>query len=199
MPWSRSGTGALGQRHDLPPHDAAGSASWVVHTTWNEGGRRRQSKRSFRTKQEAKDQLTRFLGVHQTGAFVAPSRMTLAEFVDPWIDGLANQGRRPSTLAGDRHDLALYVLPRPGGMALQDIRVTDIDSLFAHLLRAGRRSGGGLSMATVNHVHTALNKLFNDAERTGLVTKNVVRVSTHPLLTAARAAGRRWRCARPRS
>jgi hypothetical protein len=78
---------------------AAGSAAWVVHKTWNEGACRRQSKRSFRTKQEAKDELTRFLGAHQTGAFVAPSRMTLAEFVDPWIDGLANQGRRPSTLA----------------------------------------------------------------------------------------------------
>jgi integrase len=44
-------------------------------------------------------------------------------------------------------------------------------------------------MATVNHVHTALNKLFNDAERKGLVNKNVVRVSTHPTLTTARAAG----------
>jgi hypothetical protein len=91
-----------------------GSASWVVHTTWNEGGRRRQSKRSFRTKQEAKDELTRFLRAHQTGAFVAPSRMTLAEFVEPWLDGLANQGRRPSTLAGYRHNLGLYVLPRVG-------------------------------------------------------------------------------------
>ena len=39
-------------------------------------------------------------------------------------------------------------------------------------------------MATVNHVHTALNKLFNDAERTGLVNKNVVSVSTHPTLAA---------------
>lgn len=44
-------------------------------------------------------------------------------------------------------------------------------------------------MSTVNHVHTALNKLFNDAERKGLITKNVVRLSTHPTLTAARAAG----------
>jgi integrase len=166
----------------------AGSASWIAHTTWNEGGRR-QSKRSFRTKQEAKDELTRFLGAHQVGAFVAPSRMTLAEVVDPWIDGLANQGRRLSTLAGYRRDLARYVLPRLGGMALQDIRVTDIDTLYAHLLRDGRRSGGGLSMASVNHVHTALNKLFNDAERKGLITKNVVRLSTHPTLTAARAVG----------
>lgn len=166
----------------------AGSASWVVHTTWNEGGRRRQSKRTFRIKQEAKDELTRFLGAHQTGAFVAPSRMTLAEFVGPWLDGLANQGRRPSTLAGYRRNLSRCVLPRLGSMALQDIRVTDIDALYADLLRDGHRHGGGLSVSTVHHIHTALSKLFNDAERKGLVTKNVVRLSDHPTLTAARAA-----------
>ena len=80
----------------------AGAASWVVHTTWNEGGRRRQSKRAFRTKREAQDELTRFLAAHQSGGFVAPSRMTLAEFVEPWLDGLANQGRKPSTLQGYR-------------------------------------------------------------------------------------------------
>lgn len=56
-------------------------------------------------------------------------------------------------------------------MALQNVRSTDVDSLCAHLLCAGRRGGGDLSTATVNHVHTALNKLFNDAERTGLVTR----------------------------
>ncbi|MGI9052486.1 MAG: tyrosine-type recombinase/integrase [Ilumatobacteraceae bacterium] len=166
----------------------SGVPSWVLHTTWNEGGRRRQSKRSYRSKQAAKDELTRFLGAHQTGAFVAPNRLTLAEFADVWLDGLANQGRRPSTLRGYRGDLRRCVLPRLGGMALQDIRVIDIDALYAHLLRSGRRGGGGLSMSTVHHVHTALNKLFNDAERKGLVTKNVVRLSTHPSQTAARAS-----------
>ena len=167
---------------------STGPKSWVLHTTWNEGGRRRQSKRTFRTRQAAKDELTRFLGAHHVGAFVAPSRTTLAEFAEVWLAGLERQGRRPSTLHGYRRGLGRCVLPRLGSRALQDIRVTDIDSLYADLLRSGRQSSGGLSMSAVHHVHTALNKLFNDAERKGLVTKNVVRLSTHPSQTAARAS-----------
>jgi integrase len=167
---------------------STGTPSWVLHTTWNEGGRRRQSKRSFRTKQVAKDELTRFLGAHQTGAFVAPTRLTLNEFVGPWLDGLTNQGRKPSTLHGYRRTLNNYVLPKLGAMSLQDLRVTDLDALYADLLRTGRRGGGGLSMSSVHRVHGVLNKLLNDAERKGLVTKNVARLTNHPSQTAARAS-----------
>ena len=107
-----------------------GTPSWVLHTTWNEGGRRRQSKRSFRTKQVAKDELTRFLGAHQTGNFVRRRGMTLAEFVEPWLDGLTNQGRRPSTLHGYRRMLKqLRAARSSAAMALQDLRVTDLDAL----------------------------------------------------------------------
>lgn len=105
-----------------------------------------------------------------------------------WLAGLERQGRQPSTLHGYRRDLARCVLPRLGAMVQQDIRVTDIDTLYADLLRNGRQTGGGLSMSTVHHVHTALNKLFNDAELKGLVTKSVVRLSTHSSQTAARAS-----------
>lgn len=50
----------------------AGASSWVVHATWREGSRRRQLKRSFRTKREAQGELTRFLGAHQADSFDAP-------------------------------------------------------------------------------------------------------------------------------
>ena len=42
-------------------------------------------------------------------------------------------------------------------------------------------------MSSVHHVHAALNKLLNDAERTGLVTRNVARLASAPSLTTARA------------
>ena len=121
----------------------ASGSSWVMHATWQEAGRRRQLKRSYRTKQEAKDELARFLGAHHTGNFVQPTRMTVAEFLGPWLDGLTNQGRRPSTLYGYRQVFKNYVLARLGGMALQDLRVTDVDALYADLLRTGREDGSG--------------------------------------------------------
>ena len=37
---------------------ASGSASWVAHATWQEGGKRRQAKRSFDTKKQAQAAVT---------------------------------------------------------------------------------------------------------------------------------------------
>jgi integrase len=159
----------------------SGGSSWVAHATWQEAGRRRQAKRSFRTKKEAQAALTELLAAHQTGTFVAPNRMPLREFVEPWLSGLANQGRKPTTLRGYRTAIKTHVLPRLGSIALQEIRASDLDAMYAELLRAG------LSMSTVHHVHAATNKLLNDAERKGLVTRNVARLANAPSLTTARA------------
>lgn len=167
----------------------SGASSWVAHATWQEGGKRRQSKRSFRTKKEAQAALTELLAAHQTGTFVAPSRMPLREFVEPWLAALENQGRKPTTLRGYRTSLDAYVLPRLGDVALQELRASDLDALYAELLRSGGRHGQGLSMTTVHHVHAAMNKMLHDAERKGLVIRNVAKLANAPTLTTARAKG----------
>ena len=81
---------------------ASGASSWTVHLTWQEGAKRRQAKKSFDTKKEAQSALTTMLAAHQTGSFAVPSRRTVADLVEPWLDGLTNQGRKPTTLSGYR-------------------------------------------------------------------------------------------------
>lgn len=167
----------------------SGASSWVAHATWQEGGKRRQSKRSFRTKKEAQAALTELLAAHQTGTFVARSRMPLRDFVEPWLAALENQGRKPTTLRGYRTSLDAYVLSRLGDVALQELRASDLDALYAELLRSGGRRGQGLSMTTVHHVHAVMNKVLHDAERKGLVIRNVAKLANAPSLTTARAKG----------
>jgi hypothetical protein len=133
--------------------------------------------------------LTELLAAHQTGTFVAPSRMPLRDFVEPWLAALENQGRKPTTLRGYGTSLDAYVLPRLGDVALQELRASDLDALYAELLRSGGRRGQGLSMTTVHHVHAAMNKLLHDAERKGLVIRNVAKLANAPTLTTARAKG----------
>lgn len=167
----------------------SGASSWVAHATWQEGGKRRQAKRSFRTKKEAQAALTELLAAHQSGTFVAPSRMPIRDFIEPWLAGLENQGRRPTTLLGYRKALESYLLPRLGNISLQELRASDLDSLYADLLRTGGRRKQGLSMTTVHHLHAVVNKLLHDAERKGLVTRNVARLANAPSLTTARSKG----------
>lgn len=164
----------------------AGATSWVAHVTWQEGGRRRQSKRTYRTKKEAQQALAELIATHRTGTFVAPSRLTLRDYSVGWLAGLETQGRKASTLRGYRQVLDLYLLPRLGHVPLQDLRTPDFDKLYRDLLVGGGRDGRPLSMTSVHHVHSAANKMLNDAERKGLVTRNVARLADAPSLTTAR-------------
>lgn len=157
--------------------------TWVAHLTWLEGGKRRQSKRSFRTKKEAQSALNELLAAHRTGAFVPPSRLTVADYAQPWLDGLANQGRKASTLRGYRGIVHGKVVPALGDIVLQELSAKDLDALYAALLRSG------LSMTTVRQVHAVLGKMLHDAERKGLVPRNVSRLANAPSMAAARSRG----------
>lgn len=165
----------------------AGGSSWVAHLTWREGAKRRQAKRTYRTKKEAQQALAELIASHRTGTFVAPNRLSLRDYAIGWLAGLETQGRKASTLRGYRQALDLYLLPRLGHMPLQDLRANDFDKLYADLLAGGGQAGRPLSMTSVHHVHAVSNKMLNDAERKGLVTRNVARLADAPSLTTARA------------
>ena len=159
---------------------------WVAHVSWHEGDRRRQSKRSYSTKKEAQAALAETIDSHRRQDFVAPTALRVRDFVETWINALETQGRKVSTIAGYRRTMKLYVLPRLGSRKLQDLRATDLDDLYAELLRSGGVKGRPLSMSTVHHVHTAIGKLLHDAERKGLVVRNVARLADAPSMAAAR-------------
>jgi integrase len=167
----------------------AGASSWVAHITWQEGSKRRQAKKSFDTKKDAQSALTTMLASHQSGTFAAPSRRTVADLVEPWLDGLAIQGRKPTTLFGYRRIMRLQILPTLGPVPVQDIRATDLDALYAMLLRRGGVGGKPLSLTSVHHVHAVMSKFLHDAERKGLVARNVAPLANAPSLTTARSEG----------
>jgi hypothetical protein len=123
------------------------------------------------------------IDAHRQQDFVAPTGLTLGGFVDTWLHALETQGRRVSTLNGYRTTMNRYVLPRLGSRKLQDLRATDLDDLYAELLRSGGVGGRSLSMTSVHHVHTLLGKLLHDAERKGLVVRNVARLAEHGPMT----------------
>ncbi len=159
---------------------------WVAHVSWREGERRRQTKRAFETKKQAKDALAEMVDAHRRQDFVAPSAVRLRDFAETWLDTLETQGRKVATLHGYRSTLGRYVLPSLGSHKLQDLRPTDLDELYARLLKCGGVDGRPLSMSTVHHVHTQLGKLLHDAERKGLVMRNVARLADAPSMAAAR-------------
>lgn len=167
-----------------------GSGRWYfVVDTVAPGGRRRQiRRRGFRTKAEANDALTDLLAELRDGSFVEPRKVTLGAFLSAWLDGLATAGRRPSTISSYRRTLTTYVLSDDvAGVPLQALQAVELDRLYSKLATSGKRDGKGLSLRTVRYVHSIVGKALSDAERKGLVNRNVARLASPPATSATRA------------
>ena len=162
--------------------DASGAWFFIVDVPGPSGRRRQVRRRGFTTKKAAARALTELRSEVMHGTFVAPSRLSVADYLDVWLEALPASGRRPSTVAGYRHLVNHDVLPAIGGLELQALTALHLDRLYAGLL------GRGLAMSTVRKVHAVVGKALSDAERKGFVNRNVARLAT-PRRTAHR--GRR--------
>ncbi|HUP70070.1 MAG TPA: hypothetical protein VM142_09690 [Acidimicrobiales bacterium] len=60
--------------------------------------------------------------------------------MEGWLSSLETvQGRRPSTMASNRRNLEHHVLPRLGGVRLQDLGAEHLNRLYAQLRTTGNR------------------------------------------------------------
>ena len=96
------------------------------------------------------------------GEYVNRSTLTVADYLAEWVDAHA-PAVKPKTLAGYRHDIDHYIVPRIGRMRLQALRPAVISKLYRDLAEHGGHDGGPLSAWTVSHIHRTLRKALADA------------------------------------
>jgi integrase len=161
----------------------AGDGTWFfVVDTAPEGAKRRQvRRRGFRTKADAQAALTALLHGVAEGAFVEPSKLTVSEWLERWVATQAVVGKSPTTLAGYERDVRNHVDPAVGAARLQALTAADVDRLYATM------AAKGLAAGTIKKIHGLVAKALGDAERKGLVGRNVARSADPPSTKAARA------------
>jgi hypothetical protein len=114
-----------------------------------DGRRVRRWHSGYRTKKDAERARTELLARVDQGAYVEPSRITLAAFLrQQWLPGLAGRVRA-TTLHSYRTNLERYVLPRIGQVMLQRLTPAHLNALYGTLQAAGGRNGQPLSGRTV--------------------------------------------------
>jgi integrase len=96
------------------------------------------------------------------GEYVNRSVSTVAGYLAEWVETHASTVK-PKTLAGYRHDIDHYIVPRIGRMRLQALRPAVLSKLYRDLAEHGGRNGGPLSPWTVSHIHRTLRKALADA------------------------------------
>src|SRR5215218_10731316 len=94
------------------------------------------------------------------------------------------RGLRPSTLARYESHVRCAIGPSLGGLPLQAVMPTHLNSLYSDLRAAGR------APKTIRNVHGVLSKALADAERWGLVSRNAARLADVPAV--ARPKLRVW-------
>jgi integrase len=119
---------------------------------------------------------------------LAPSVLTMGQWLDEWLKLCARRGLRPSTVASYETMIRLHVGADLTAARISSVTASDLNQLYGRLLRDGRRNGcGGLSARTVRYVHTILNRAFSDAVRAGHIDANPGAAADPPSPGATRA------------
>jgi integrase len=127
------------------------------------------------TKKDAERELNRLLHELDTGAYIDPSRLTVAEYLDKWLIDYAKTNVSGKTYERYEGIVRDHLKPALGANLLTKLQPLHVQAHYSASLKNGRKDGrdGGLSAQTVVHHHSVLREALNRAVKWGLVARNV--------------------------
>ncbi len=153
-----------------------GKRSWEVRLYLGRGPDGRRLYRSHTvegTKRRAQNELNDLLSKLQRGEYVAPSRMTLGEYLERWLTDYARVKVAATTFERYAEIVRVHLAPALGHHAVAKLQPLHIQAYYSHALHQGRRDGrGGLSAQTVLHHHRVLREALQQAVRWQLLARN---------------------------
>jgi integrase len=139
-------------------------------------GQRKRKWHSFRgTKREAQVKKAELIASVGQGIYVERSKTTVADFIRARIDQWEAAGNiTPRTAQRYRQLAENQIAPHLGTRPLQKLTRLDVEAWHTTL------RNGGLEARTVGHAHRVLGAAMRDAERDGLLAKNVCKIQKPP-------------------
>lgn len=153
-----------------------GKGHWyAIIETRDENNKRKQKWISLpkcRGKREAQSECARLIAEMSTGAYVEPSKLTVAQFLERWLTHI-KPNVSPRTHERYAQIARKNIAPLLGSKLLSKLQPIEISGAYAHALESGRCDGkGGLSPRTVHHVHRVLYSALDQGERWKLIVRN---------------------------
>ncbi len=135
------------------------------------GARRQVLRQGFATKRAAEGALAEMVSDASRGMAVSTSTMKVGTYLDEWF-ATAKQSLRPTTAHGYQQAIT-RLRKQLGPYRLQALTPMQVQRCYTDLLESGSTTGGSLAPATVHKAHEVLRRALGDAERMGLVPRNV--------------------------
>lgn len=153
-----------------------GKAAWsiILELPREADGSRRQKWHTVHgTKKDAERELARLITEIETGAYVEPTKYTVAELLERWLVDYAKPNVAGKTYERYAEIVRNTLTPALGHHPLTRLQPLHIQSFYSDMLQNGRKgSRGGLSAQTVRHYHRVLHKALRDAVRWRLLARN---------------------------
>ena len=146
--------------------------------------RRRQTKAGFATRREAQAVMSKVLVAVEDRSFVAPSKLSLREYLKiEWLPAI-EATIRPSSFRAYKQHVECHICPHLGSVQMQKLSGSQINALYAKLALSGKKDGKtGLSPLTIRHVHATLHRALKDAVRWERLMRNPIDAADPPRIS----------------
>jgi integrase len=136
-------------------------------------GKRKRKWHSFQgTKRQAQVECARLISLMKGGNYFEPSKTTVAQFLDQWLEHTKSQVT-PKSHERYAGLVNQNIVPMLGAVHLSKLKPAQISAAYSTALASGRRDGtGGLSPRTVGHMHRVLKQALGQAVRWELLGRN---------------------------
>jgi integrase len=151
----------------------------VIDVRDPQNGQRKRKWHSFKgTKREAQVKKAELIAALSQGSYIERSKITVAEFVQSRIDQWEAANKITARTAERYRELAKnQIAPHIGTKPVQRLSRLDLEAWHNALRNTA------IAARTIGHAHRVLGKALADAERDGLITKNVCRIQRAPKVT----------------
>jgi integrase len=118
------------------------------------------------TQKEVAQKLIETLNDINQGSYVAPSKQTLGQWLDVWLDTYVSHSVKPYTEDSYRSTCNVHIKPAIGSIRLSALSTLQIQRFYNRLLEQG------MSPKTIKNVNGVLHKALNQAVRIGELKYN---------------------------
>jgi integrase len=123
---------------------------------------------------KAQKELTRLVNDYNNGNFVMPSKNTLAEYLNEWLNDCIKPNLSIRTYELYELMSRKHIIPAIGSVTLTNLKPQHLQRLYADSLKSG------LSSRTTQLIHITMHKALKNAVKTGMLNRNVAEAVNAP-------------------
>lgn len=151
---------------------------WVYQVSYNdEDGIRKRKKFKAKIKRDAMHKGKAFLERINQGLKPNGGKVTVGQWINDWMPNYVEPRVRPRTYEKYKSCIYRYIVPIFDEVALEDLKIADVQRHFNTLLVSGRKNGEGLSSSTVRATRRYFCMCLDDAVKADMIPRNVARLT----------------------